>query len=155
MRKRTTYKNQIPLDNSRTEYDFRWRRKSISNNHFAIQKRKTQRLRHDAIFKSTNLEVLKNQPIEENLTANIEQSELSRDMSIVLSSLNPREEEVVRQYFAINPEQKKHTLSEIATKLKVSSTRISQIIAKSLRKLKHPERNKILKPHLNATSINR
>ena len=165
---RTTYKNQIPLDNSRTEYDFRWRRKSISNNHFAIQKRKTQRLRHDAIFKSTNLEVLKNQPIEENLTANIEQSELSRDMTIALSSLKPREERIVRQYFAIKV--KKHTQLEIAKKLKLSSNRISNIIAKSLRKLAFKSNtynphdktlynanktysnriNPILKPHLTA-----
>ena len=130
MANRTTYKNQIPLDNNRTQYRFHYtHKKNSKKKYFAINKDKSSAvLRDDAIFKSTNLEVLKNQTIEENLTANIEKSELSRDMSIVLSSLNPREEIVVRKYFAINVNKHKHTLSEIATKLKVSSTRISQII---------------------------
>ena len=110
---------------------------------------------------------------EENFDTNIEKSELSRDMTIALSSLKPREERVVRQYFAINI--KKHTQLEIAKKLKLSSNRISNIIAKSLRKLAFKSNtynphdktlynanktysnriNPILKPHLNATSINR
>ena len=154
MANRTTYKNQIPLDNSRTEYDFRWRRKSISNNHFAIQKRKTQRLRHDAIFKSTNLEVLKNQPIEENLTANIEQSELKETTTRVLSSLTPREERVLRMRFGFS-NNTDYTLEEVAQHFKVSRERIRQVEAKALRKLKHPSRSAILKPYLNATSINR
>ena len=76
-------------------------------------------------------------------------------MSAALSSLNPREEEVVRQYFAINPEQKKHTYLEIGQDLNISVERVRQIVCKSLRKLKHPTRNHLLKPHLNATSINR
>ena len=50
---------------------------NYNKKYFAINKSKSSAvLRDDAIFKSTNLEVLKNQPIEENLTANIEQSEL-------------------------------------------------------------------------------
>ena len=155
MANRTTYKNQIPLDNSRTEYDFRWQRKSISSNYyFAIQKRKTQKLRHDAIFKSTNLEVLKNQTIEENLTANIEQSELKETTTRVLSSLTPREERVLRMRFGFSNNNLDYTLEEVAQHYKVSRERIRQVEAKALRKLKHPSRSIILKPYLNATSIN-
>ena len=156
MRTRTTYKNQIPLDNSRTQYRFHYtHKKNYNKKYFAINKDKSSAvLRDDAIFKSTNLEVLKNQTIEENLTANIEQSELKETTTRVLSSLTPREERVLRMRFGFS-NNTDYTLEEVAQHFKVSRERIRQVEAKALRKLKHPSRSTILKPYLNATSINR
>ena len=157
MRTRTTYKNQIPLDNNRTQYRFHYtHKKNSKKKYFAINKDKSSAiLRDDAIFKSTNLEVLKNQTIEENLTANIEKSEFKEKVSKILSSLTPREERVLRMRFGFSNNNLDYTLEEVAQHYKVSRERIRQVEAKALRKLKHPTRSIILKPYLNATSINR
>lgn len=62
----------------------------------------------------------------------------------VLTTLTPREEEVLKMRFGI---QKKadHTLEEVGQHFHVTRERIRQIEAKALRKLRHPSRSRCLK----------
>jgi len=71
-------------------------------------------------------------------------SDLSGQMSEILSTLSPREEKVLRMRFGIG-ENKDYTLEEVGAYLHVTRERIRQIEAKALRKLRHPKRCNKLK----------
>lgn len=62
----------------------------------------------------------------------------------VLSTLTPREEEVLKMRFGIQ-KRTDHTLEEVGQHFKVTRERIRQIEAKALRKLRHPSRRRRLK----------
>jgi RNA polymerase primary sigma factor len=62
----------------------------------------------------------------------------------VLTTLNPREEKVLRMRFGIG-EKSDHTLEEVGRDFNVTRERIRQIEAKALRKLRHPSRSRKLK----------
>jgi RNA polymerase primary sigma factor len=70
-------------------------------------------------------------------------SDLRDATTRVLATLSPREERVVRMRFGIGM-RGDHTLAEVGQQFSVSRERIRQIEAKALRKLKHPDRSKIL-----------
>jgi RNA polymerase primary sigma factor len=65
----------------------------------------------------------------------------------VLSSLTPREEQVLRMRFGIG-EKTDHTLEEVGSRFAVTRERIRQIEAKALRKLRLPSRSKKLRGFL-------
>ncbi|HVP28835.1 MAG TPA: RNA polymerase sigma factor RpoD [Myxococcota bacterium] len=65
----------------------------------------------------------------------------------VLSTLAPREERVLKMRFGIG-ERANHTLEEVGQDFEVTRERIRQIEAKALRKLRHPSRNRVLKPFI-------
>ncbi len=75
------------------------------------------------------------------------QHRLHEAMYQVLSTLNPREADVLRMRFGIECIYS-HTMREIATRYDVSSERIRQIECKALRKLKHPSRSSPLFPFI-------
>ena len=75
------------------------------------------------------------------------QSNLSESTTIILASLTPREERVLRMRFGIGMNTD-HTLEEVGLQFSVTRERIRQIEAKALRKLKHPSRSKQLKSFL-------
>ncbi len=62
-----------------------------------------------------------------------------------LACLAPREEKVIRMRFGIG-ERSDHTLEEVGQQFGVTRERIRQIEAKALRKLRHAQRAKVLKP---------
>jgi RNA polymerase primary sigma factor len=62
----------------------------------------------------------------------------------VLSTLTPREEEVLKMRFGIQ-KRTDHTLEEVGQHFSVTRERIRQIEAKALRKLRHPSRSRRLK----------
>jgi RNA polymerase primary sigma factor len=70
--------------------------------------------------------------------------DLSRRAREVLSSLNPREEKVLRMRFGID-EEGEHTLEEVGENFCVTRERIRQIETKALRKLRHPSRSRLLR----------
>ena len=68
---------------------------------------------------------------------------LSDDLKKVLSTLTPREKEVLENLFF-----KELSLEEQSNKMNISKVRVEQIEAKALRKLRHPSRSKRIKHYL-------
>ncbi|AGA65327.1 RNA polymerase sigma factor RpoD [Liberibacter crescens BT-1] len=77
------------------------------------------------------------------------QSNLRETTTLVLASLTPREERVLRMRFGIGMNTD-HTLEEVGQQFSVTRERIRQIEAKALRKLKHPSRSKKLRSFLDS-----
>jgi RNA polymerase primary sigma factor len=75
------------------------------------------------------------------------QSNLRETTTLVLASLTPREERVLRMRFGIGTNTDS-TLEEVGQQFSVTRERIRQIEAKALRKLKHPSRSRILRSFL-------
>lgn len=73
-------------------------------------------------------------------------SKLAEQISLVLSELTPREEQVLRKRFGID-EKSDHTLEEVGKLFNVTRERIRQIEAKALRKLRHPVRSQGLRSY--------
>ncbi len=65
----------------------------------------------------------------------------------ILSSLTPREAQVLKMRFGIDMNSD-HTLEEVGKQFDVTRERIRQIEAKALRKLRHPSRSEILRGFL-------
>ena len=72
---------------------------------------------------------------------------LREDLAEVLSSLSPRERDVLRLRFGMD-DGRQRTLEEVGQLFGVTRERIRQIEAKALRKLRHPNRSKKLKEHI-------
>ncbi|ELR99623.1 RNA polymerase sigma factor RpoD [Gloeocapsa sp. PCC 73106] len=72
---------------------------------------------------------------------------LREDLEHVLDSLSPRERDVLRLRYGLDDGRMK-TLEEIGQIFDVTRERIRQIEAKALRKLRHPNRNSILKEYV-------
>ena len=73
---------------------------------------------------------------------------LREQLEDVLSTLTPREEQVLRMRFGLR-DGKPHTLEEVGKEFDVTRERIRQIESKALRKLRHPSRSKKLRDFLN------
>jgi RNA polymerase primary sigma factor len=72
---------------------------------------------------------------------------LREDLESVLNSLSARERDVLRLRYGLDDGRMK-TLEEIGQIFNVTRERIRQIEAKALRKLRHPNRNSILKEYI-------
>ncbi len=72
---------------------------------------------------------------------------LRKEIDRAISTLTPREADVIRLYFGLNS---KHpmTLEEIGEKFDLTRERVRQIKEKAIRRLKHTSRSKILKTYL-------
>ncbi|GAB0498362.1 hypothetical protein MMPV_009705 [Pyropia vietnamensis] len=72
---------------------------------------------------------------------------LREDLESVLSTLTPRERDVIRYRFGLDDGRVK-TLEEIGCVFSVTRERIRQIEAKALRKLRHPGMNAVLREYI-------
>ena len=140
----TNYNFKLDIDNN----DYYYRISKNKNNHLVQQKVDRPQYLKDDVLRLQTLETydtnLDNEcVIVNNCLEKIRQDEINEKIIILLSSLRPREERVLRMRFGINT--KEHTLDEIGQVLNVSGDRIRCIEAKALRKLKHPSRTKTLK----------
>ncbi|MBD2104153.1 RNA polymerase sigma factor RpoD [Leptolyngbya sp. FACHB-261] len=72
---------------------------------------------------------------------------LREDLESVLDTLSPRERDVLKLRYGLDDGRMK-TLEEIGQLFNVTRERIRQIEAKALRKLRHPNRNSILKEYI-------
>ena len=86
---------------------------------------------------------------DENTTPETEllYDSLRKEIDRAISTLTPREADVIRLYFGLNS---KHpmTLEEIGEKFDLTRERVRQIKEKAIRRLKHTSRSKILKTYL-------
>ena len=72
---------------------------------------------------------------------------LREDLAEVLSTLSPRERDVLRLRFGMD-DGRQRTLEEVGQLFGVTRERIRQIEAKALRKLRHPNRSKRLREYV-------
>ncbi len=72
---------------------------------------------------------------------------LRKEISRAISTLTPRESDVIRLYFGLDGEHPM-TLEEIGEKFDLTRERVRQIKEKAIRRLKHTSRSKILKTYL-------
>ncbi len=72
------------------------------------------------------------------------ESDLKKQIDRILSSLTPKEEQIIRKRFGIG-EDEPRTLEEVGLEFDVTRERIRQIEAKAIRKLRHPSRSKWLR----------
>jgi RNA polymerase primary sigma factor len=70
--------------------------------------------------------------------------DLTTQVERALSTLSPKEKEILRLRFGIG-EEGEHTLEEVGRRFAVTRERIRQIETKALRKLRHPLRGRALK----------
>ena len=71
------------------------------------------------------------------------QKDRAERVHVILATLTPREEKVLRRRFGIG-EETGHTLQEVGDEFGLTRERIRQIQAKALTKLRHPSRSKRL-----------
>ena len=83
-------------------------------------------------------------PSRDNADAGIEQEIFHQTIEEALESLRPRESEIIRMRFGINPERRIYTLREIAHHFDRSVESVRQREENALRKLRLPSRKKIL-----------
>ena len=77
----------------------------------------------------------------------VTQELLREDINEVLSTLTPREQQVLRLRFGLD-DGRPRTLEEVGQEFGVTRERIRQIEAKALRKLRHPNRNRRLREYI-------
>jgi len=137
----------LDIDNN----DYYYRINKNKNNHIVQQRvDRPQYLKNDVMRLSTNesLDTISevSPVVVDNCLEELKRQNFKEVVSLVLSSLRPHEERVLRLRFGINTEE--HTLEEVGVKFNLTRDRIRQIEAKALRKLKHPSRSKELKDFL-------
>jgi RNA polymerase primary sigma factor len=77
-----------------------------------------------------------------------EKKELTDNILMILHTLEPREEQIIRMRFGIGMD-KDYTLEEIGEKLSITRERVRQVEAKAMRKLKHIHTQRALKNLMN------
>ncbi|MGF1532283.1 MAG: RNA polymerase sigma factor RpoD/SigA [Bernardetiaceae bacterium] len=95
---------------------------------------------------NTLLDVLENNT-EEKPDSELMNDSLRREVQRALSTLTPREADVISLYFGLNGEHPM-TLEEIGEKFNLTRERVRQIKEKAIRRLRHTSRSKSLKPYL-------
>jgi RNA polymerase primary sigma factor len=75
---------------------------------------------------------------------NAEQNDITEKILKILHTLHPKEELVIKMRFGIGFDRD-HTLEEVGKYLSITRERVRQIEVKALRKLRHPNRLKLLK----------
>lgn len=73
---------------------------------------------------------------------------LRREIERALSTLTPREADVVKLYYGLVPGTPPQTLEEIGAHFELTRERVRQIKEKAIRRLKHTSRSRILKSYL-------
>src|SRR6056300_151069 len=131
------YNLQLDIDNN----DYYYKLSKNKNNHLVQQKvDRPLSSKYDVMRLSTNesLDTINevSPVIVDNCLEELKRQNLKEVVTKILSSLQPREERVLRLRFGINL-KKDYTLEEVGKIINVNRERVRQIEAKALRKLKH------------------
>ena len=102
------------------------------------------RLTPDPVDDASPISAADNVPDEDDPSKIYDRKEMQRAVTQALSRLSPKEEQVLRMRFFLDM-----TLQEIADKYRLSTSRIRDIEASGLRKLKHPATARKLKGFMN------
>jgi RNA polymerase primary sigma factor len=73
---------------------------------------------------------------------------LKQEVSRTLSTIPPREADVLKYYFGLGSMSQPMLVEEIARRLEISPERVRQIKDKAIRRLRHNSRSKLLKDYL-------
>jgi len=106
---------------------------------------RSKRVRDLDIFDTENYDSGIDVHITDTTSAAAHSSILKEMIENVLSTLSEREADVLRLRFGLVPDGRQRTLKEIGRLYNLSDTRIGQIEAKALRRLRHPSRSRKLK----------
>jgi RNA polymerase sigma factor (sigma-70 family) len=144
----TKYKLDLDIDNN----DYYYKLSKNKNNRIVQQKVDRPLSSKYDIMRLSTIESLDtinevSPVIVDNCLEELKRQNLKQVVTKTLSSLQPREERVLRLRFGINL-NKDYTLEEVGKIINVNRERVRQIEAKALRKLKHPSRSKELKHYL-------
>ena len=71
--------------------------------------------------------------------------ELKLELEGIISTLTPREEQIIRMLYGLNDKGMEYGQQEVADHFDVSQTRVGQIKAEALRKIRHPSRSRKLR----------
>ena len=96
---------------------------------------------------------LRGQIVEPKQMYQIECLDLNNAVNAVLASLKPEEEKVLRMMFGLGDYE--HTTDEVADYLNIHKESVYQIIAKTLRKIRHPRVSSILAEFSSDSAIER
>ena len=138
-----------PLNNSENYYRPRYAKKilacEVEQDFYAMQKTpQTQKGKKDPIYKSVNIESVASSSefISDDIHSRIEdESDAKNLLNKVLSTLNPREERVLRMRFGIGMSSE-HTLEEVGQQFSCTRGNIALIQSAAMRKLKCLLKNK-------------
>jgi RNA polymerase sigma factor (sigma-70 family) len=134
MKKIKFKRKSYPDNNSRLQYIPLW----TTNGYFVFRKYKTPKyIKDDALNKKTiNIDSIdSNELIYEEPKSRFTSPELQKAVSLSLLRLSPREERVLRMRFGIGM-MSDHTAEEVGQVFSLTRTRIFQIEARALNKLK-------------------
>ncbi len=95
---------------------------------------------------STMLDVMPGEDHAPSPEMNLITESLRREIERALTTLTPREADVIRLYFGLL--EPAMTLEEIGERFELTRERVRQIKEKAIRRLKHTSRSKILKTYL-------
>jgi RNA polymerase sigma factor (sigma-70 family) len=79
--------------------------------------------------------------------------ELKQTALDVISTLNKREQLILKARFGFEPFNKSYTIQQVASAMDLSPERIRQIEAKALRKLKHPRSSRKLRSYMDENGL--
>ena len=79
--------------------------------------------------------------------------ELKQTALDVISTLNKREQLILKARFGFEPFNKSYTIQQVASAMDLSPVRIRQIEAKALRKLKHPRSSRKLRSYMDENGL--
>jgi len=113
-----------------------------------INKNKSQLFIADKLMSQINESAnMLTHPTTHHLLADPEESLVSatrtKTIRKVLSTLAPREQKILELRFGLNGNAE-HTIDEIGKQYEVTRERVREIVAKGIRKLRHPERARLL-----------
>ena len=95
---------------------------------------------------STMMDVMPGEDSSPSPEMNLITESLRREIERALTTLTPREADVIRLYFGLA--EHSMTLEEIGERFELTRERVRQIKEKAIRRLKHTSRSKILKTYL-------